>query len=105
MALWDAAAAQHFYQRADTAERVQDQIAVLIRSNTDFKGALLDRVRQLVGAHGVIAAVMETLKSRHPYLRPEIAAEHRRAAFWFGADRLAEDVQESETEADSEQEG
>ena len=106
LSMAEAAMSRSLYNRAAEAERVQAQLAVLIRSNTEFRGSLEDRVRQLLGAHGVAAAVVEHLTTQHPELQAEISFERRRATFWLGVDALADDVEETEDEnSDSEPEG
>ena len=82
----------HFERRALDAEADLQRIGILIRSNTEVRGGtLLQRVRRVLGEHGVATHLM-MLVSRLPDAAALLQRERNRTEFWFGTASLAEDV-------------
>jgi hypothetical protein len=80
-----------FEQRAVTAERELRTIATLVRSNTNIRGgSLLQRVRRLLGEHGVTEQLMQLIE-RLPAVSEVLARERNRTLFWFGEQSLVDD--------------
>jgi len=103
MSLAETRLGRCLYSRVTEVEHEQEQIATLVRSNTDFRGPLEQRIRELLGAYGIARSVVEYTRTQHPELLAELDFEQRRAALWLGAGRLADDVVESEGDDTDEQ--
>ena len=83
-----------FERRALDAEADLQLISTLIRSNTDVRGGtLMQRVRRVLGEHGVTTHLMMLL-NRLPDAAALVQREYNRTVFWFGAASLAEDETE-----------
>ena len=71
---------------------IVERVGRLLRSNTDFRGTVVDRVQHVIAGFGVFRYVIDHMKGFHPELRAEIADAERRADVYLGVDVLASDL-------------